>query len=147
VNITFEGRDWSFNEDEITIKQGIAIHMAYGFTVSTWMTALAELDSRAVQCALWLMWQQNGVVKPIADCDGGLVTFMQAYTAARTTEMEADAVQEAEATAAAAAVPVVPTAPVAAAAPQWPGPGYQTAMTPQPQPQPPEPLQRPATEY
>lgn len=141
MRITFEGREWSFDEDEITIKQGIAIHMAYGFTVSTWLQQLAELDSRAVQCALWLMWQQNGVIKPIADCDGGLVKFMQAYTEARTTEMEASAVAEAEA-AAVQAVPAVPTVPVAAEAHQWPGPGYQTAMT-QP-PQPPEPLQRPA---
>lgn len=141
MRITFEGREWSFDEDEITIRQGVAIHMAYGFTVATWLTALGELDARAVQCAYWLMLQQAGIVQAIADTDCRLVPFMQAYTEARTAEAEADVVRTAEA-AAVQAAPAVPTVPVAAEAPQWPGPGYQTAMTQPPLPS--EPLQRPA---
>ena len=124
MKIEFEGRTWQFDEDEITVKQGIAIHLAYGFTVSAWLEELAKLDPRAVQCTLWLMYQQNGVSKPIADCDGSLVAFMTAYTEARQAEAEADAAAEAE------AVPEVPTS-LPPGDPAWSGQGFQTDTTQQ----------------
>lgn len=83
MKLSFEGREWDFDEDAITIQQGIAIHLAYGFTISAWLQGMTEADPRAWQCAYWLMLQQNGITKPIKDCDGSLVAFMSAYAAAQ----------------------------------------------------------------
>lgn len=89
--INLDDREYTYDEDRITLKQGIAIHLAYGFTVSAWLKAMTDADPRAWQCAYWLMLQQNGEVKPIADCDGPLIEFMSAYADAQQAETAAEA--------------------------------------------------------
>lgn len=141
MKITFEGRDWEFDESEITVKQGVAIHLAHGITIAQFSQGLIDMDARALQAGYWLMLQQNDVVKPIAACDFRAVAFAEAYANGRLADMEAEKAKQAEAAAAAAAVPVVPTIPGGTGEAAWPGPGYQATTTPQPQQ--PEPLQRP----
>ncbi len=93
MKLSFDGREWEFSEDAITIQQAIAIHLAYGFTVAAWLDGMGRSDPRAWQCAYWLMLAQNGETRPLKDCDGPLVAFMSAYAEA---QQEAQAVPEPE---------------------------------------------------
>jgi hypothetical protein len=77
--IEFEGREWEYDEDAVSVQQAMAMHLAHGFTIKAWQQAIPELDPRAVQCCYWLMLQQNGVKKPLKDLDFAAVEFMSAY--------------------------------------------------------------------
>jgi uncharacterized membrane protein len=90
VKIEWDGRPWDFDESEITVKQGIVIHLAHGITVAEFSQGLVTMDARALQAGYWLMLQQNGVIKPIADCDFKAVPFAEAYATARLAEMRAE---------------------------------------------------------
>jgi hypothetical protein len=79
VKITFEGRDWEFDPEAITLKQAVAMHMAYGFTVDGWLAALGETDPRALQCLWWLMLQQDGKVMPLKDADCKIIDLSVAF--------------------------------------------------------------------
>lgn len=125
MKITFEGRDWEFDETEITVKQGIAIYLVHSITIAEFSEGLVMLDPRALQAGYWLMLQQNGVVKPIADCDFRAAAFAEAYATARVAEQEAEKQAEAEQAAAEAAGPT--SLPQDAAA--SPGPVSPTATT------------------
>lgn len=146
MKIDFEGRTWEFDADAITLKQGVAIHMAYGMTVLEMLDGLRildkppdgdgtvrdyggtrPLDSRSLHCLYWLMLQQDGQRKALADADANVVNLMTAYMEGLKAEVEAQA---------AAGQPdpepdVVPTSPPPGDRP-WPGHGYQTDTTPQP---------------
>lgn len=90
MKIEWDGRQWDFDESDITVKQGIVIHMAHGITVAEFSEGLVTMDARALQAGYWLMLQQNGVTKPIADCDFKAVAFAEAYATARLAEMRAE---------------------------------------------------------
>lgn len=84
LHIKFEGREWLWDTDiRLTVKQGIAMHLAHGMTVTDWLGGLKTGDARSWQCTYWLMLQKNGVIKPLADCDFELFDFMSAYGEAR----------------------------------------------------------------
>jgi hypothetical protein len=89
LRITFEGREWEFQTEAVTVKQAVAMHLAYGFTLDGWFTALAETDPRALQCLWWLMLQQDGQVVPIKDADCSLVQLAAAFADAQETEDQA----------------------------------------------------------
>jgi len=93
--INFEDRDWDFQLEEIDLKQAIAIQLAYGFTLDDWYQALEHSDARALQCLYWLMLQQNGVIKPIAECNCKIMALGEAMAAAQ--EAAAAAAKAAEA--------------------------------------------------
>jgi hypothetical protein len=136
VKIEFEGRTWEFDEREIDVRQGIVIHMVHGMTIAEFSAGLPELDARSLQSAYWLMLQQNGVVKPIADCNFKAVAFAEAYGEAYAAEVaareaqaaaEKQAAEDAEDRAGAAG----PTGPLQDA-PASPMSASLTATTPQP---------------
>lgn len=143
MKIDFEGRTWEFDESEITVKQGIVIHLAHGITIAEFSQGLITMDARALQAGYWLMLQQNGVIKPIAELDFKAVPFAEAYANARLAEIAAE--EEAEKARKAAeqarldagldasdrAAAVVPTSPLPADPPS-PASAYPTATTPQP---------------
>ena len=89
MNITFEGRDWEFDLEAITVKQAVAMHLAYGFTLDGWMSAVAETDPRALQCLWWLMLQQDGQVTAIKDADCKLIDLSVAFADATGEDDEA----------------------------------------------------------
>ena len=89
MRITFEGRDWELDLEAITLKQGVAMHMAYGFTVDGWLTALGDADPRALQVLYWLMLQQDGQHVAVKDADCRIVDLATAF-AEITPEDEAE---------------------------------------------------------
>lgn len=88
MKITFEGREWTLDLEAITLKQAIAIHLAYGFTLDGWIAACGNADPRAFQCLYWLMLQQDGQEKPIKDCDCTIVALGAAFADAQADTEE-----------------------------------------------------------
>jgi hypothetical protein len=76
--ISFEGRDWVYDQEKISVQQGIAMFQAWGFTLETWEEALKATDPRAMQCLYWHMLAQNGVTKPLRECDFDMAEFAEA---------------------------------------------------------------------
>lgn len=132
MKIDFEGRTWKFSQETIGVKQGLAIHFAYGLTIKALLEGIQQLDVRAIQCDYWLMLQQNGIEKPIKDCEFDTLAFMAAMGEAREAEeaaenAAADAARDAEDRVGA----VGPTGPLPDGPPS-PTSGTPTATTPQP---------------
>lgn len=128
MKIDFEGRTWEFSQETIGVKQGLAIHFAYGLTIRALLEGIQQLDVRAIQCDYWLMLQQNGIEKPIKDCEFDTLAFMAALGDAREAEEAAEkAAQEA---AEAAEVQAVPTS-LPPGDPASPTSGTPTDTTPQ----------------
>lgn len=117
--IEFEGREWEYDEDAVSVQQAIAMHLAYGFTIKAWQQAIPEMDPRAVQCCYWLMLQQSGVKKVLKDCEFGAVQFLAAYMKALRATDEDDAEPEPD-----------PTQPSPPDGPPSPEPSTPTATTP-----------------
>lgn len=132
--IRFEGREWEFDLEKITLKQAVAMHLAYGFTLDGWLAACGETDPRALQCLWWLMLQQDGKVLAIKDADCPLISLAAAFADAQSAEEpepEADPTTSPSSPlgAAPSPAPVIPTA-TTPPPPAWQGPGYATAYTP-----------------
>lgn len=134
MKINFEGREWDFDEDEIDVRQATVLYLTYQMTIRDWIGGVGEVDQRSLHFTYWLMLQQNGVVKAIADCNPKIIAFGVAYGEAREAAAAADVVAGAEAETA-AAVPTIPSPP---GAPAWSGPATPTDTTP------PQPVRPPA---
>lgn len=86
MKIVFEGREWELDLEAITLKQGVAMHLAYGYTLDAWLEAVGETDPRALQCLWWLMLQQDGQVIAIKDADCAIVKLAAAFADAQEEE-------------------------------------------------------------
>lgn len=117
MRLEFEGRTWEVDFESIDLKQGIAIHYAYGFTLNDLMNALEQADARALQCLYWLMLQQNGVIKPIQDCNCKIVDLADAFHVASEAQ---EAAEKEKAAAAARDAEPDPTPPSASPPPSPP---------------------------
>lgn len=128
MKIEFEGRTWQYDEDEITLEQAMAMRLVHGLTILDWQEGLARLDERALQCSYWLMLNQNGIVKPVLECEFSPVAFTVAYRDAQAAERAAEkAKAEAEK---AAADPTPPPSLTGSA--ESPESATQTDTTPPP---------------
>lgn len=134
--ITFEGRDWDFDEDDLDVKQATVLWKTYQMTISEWSRGFATMDQRAYHFTYWLMLAQNGEKKPIEGCNPPIIQFISAVTDARIAEAAEVAAAAAEA---ARAEPDPPTAPSLPVDPPSPAPGSPTATTPAPRSRPPRP--------
>lgn len=125
MKIHFEDRDWEFDQGAIDLQQAIAIQLAYGFNLNDWYQGLEDADARALQCLYWLMLQQNGIVKPIKECNCPIMALAEALTEAQQAEAAAaKAAREAEkAEPDPTPLPSLPDVPPSSA------PGYPTATT------------------
>jgi hypothetical protein len=119
VRITFEGREWDFDLEAVTLKQGVAMHLAYGFNLDQWFEALGETDPRALQCLWWLMLQQDGKKGALADADCSLIELAAAFGDAEDEEGQEEEPEEPD-----------PTPPSPPAVPPSPEPSTPTATTP-----------------
>lgn len=119
MRITFEGREWDFDMESITLKQGVAMHLAYGFNLDQWLEALQDTDPRALQCLWWLMLQQDGQVMPLKDADCSLIQLAAAFGDSQDEEEEPEEPEEPD-----------PTPPSPPAVPPSPAPPTRTATTP-----------------
>jgi hypothetical protein len=129
VKIDFEGREWDFDPDRMDVRQATVLYMTYQLTIEQYGDGYDALDQRVYHFAYWLMLQQNGVVKPIAECNPQVIEFIAAVTKARVAADKAD-----EEKAAAGPDPTQPpSSPTgSAASPAWSTP-TDTSLQSQPQ--------------
>ena len=99
MKIEFEGRTWDFDPDSMDVRQATVLYMTYQLTIAQYSEGFDTLDQRVYHYAYWLMLQQNGVVKTIAECNPNIIRFIGAFTEARVAKAAAEAA-EAEARAA-----------------------------------------------
>lgn len=107
MKLTFEGRDWEYDPQRITVRQAMAFQAAYGFTLQTYEQAIEDADPRALQCLYWLILDQNDVRGPLTECDFDITEVFTAISDASEALRAALAAEKA----AAGAVPEVPTRP------------------------------------
>jgi hypothetical protein len=95
VKISFEGREWDFDVDSMDVRQATVLYMTYQLTIAQYNDGFDALDQRVYHFAYWLMLQQAGVVKPIAECNPQMIEFMGAVTEARVAEAKAEEAKKA----------------------------------------------------
>jgi hypothetical protein len=94
--VNYDGRDYKFNFDEITLDQLEIIGKDSHLTLHTFQTGLDFGDSRALRAAYWLMLHQNygptttTPVPPLDEAGRGLkvVKFFRALNEAAKTAKE-----------------------------------------------------------
>lgn len=91
MKIEFEERTWEFDPDAMDVRQASVLHLTYGLTIKAWSDGFPELDYRSYHFAYWLMLQQAGIVRPIADCNPKIVEFIAAYQEAYRAESDEEA--------------------------------------------------------
>ena len=137
----FEGRDWEFDIDSVTVDQWRELKRKYKMTPKACNDGLEEVDPDALTFAYWVMLDQNGRAgQPLGDnLKFDLIKFNNALgTATEEAGKQAKAAKQAELEEAAAAA--VPTAsrPAGLPSPEPPSLPDTTPLppgeTPDPQP-------------
>src|SRR6266702_7001120 len=109
MRITYEGKDYDFDFDGITVKQAIKIEKHMGCTLAEWGKRLAPededagedaaenasgVDMQAMQALGWLiLFDGKGI--PVEDADFKIVSLGEALNAALAAEQAAEAEAEA----------------------------------------------------
>lgn len=97
--IKYDGRDYSLDLDEITVKQAYVFKAFAGLTLAQFETSIGEADPGALICLFWLMLQQNGIETPIESVDFKILHFAVAFAEAmkaKVAEQEAPKAGDAE---------------------------------------------------
>jgi hypothetical protein len=92
MKLDFEGRTWSVDIDDLSVKQALAITSHSGGTLTAWEKSLAEVESPnwlpAMECLYWLMLAQNGdttSARP-GDTDFAVLKFSKVFADALAAE-------------------------------------------------------------
>jgi hypothetical protein len=117
VIITFEGRQYPFDLDELTVKQAVKIEKHIGGTLLDWEEGLNRASSLCLQALGWLLFT-GGDSTPIADVEFKIMKLAGAFVDASAAEAAAQAA-EADPTSGPSSLPVAtppngatPTVPV-----------------------------------
>jgi hypothetical protein len=92
VIITFEGRQYPFDLDDLTVKQALKIEKHIGGTLLDWENGLNQASGLALQALGWLIFT-GGDSTPIADVEFKIMKLAAAFAdaaAAQATEAEAE---------------------------------------------------------
>jgi hypothetical protein len=128
--VNFQGREWSFDEDRVTVDQYREVKRKYGLTAKAQSEGVNEGDPDALTCLYWFMQTQSGQPDAILSDKinfevGPLYTAIndanvaeaQAQAAREKAELEAAAEKEAEL---ARLVPTSPGGPALSGLPSRP---------------------------
>lgn len=88
-HLTYEGKEYKFDLEEITLEQARTMKARCGLTLMGLEAGLGEGDPEALRAVFWLMLTQNG--EPQADIDRvnfKIVKFARAFDAAQPVEDE-----------------------------------------------------------
>jgi hypothetical protein len=88
VIITFEGRQYPFDLDELTVKQALKIEKHIGGTLVDWENGLNQASAAALQALGWLIFT-GGDSTPIADVEFKIMKLAAAFSAAAEAEATA----------------------------------------------------------
>lgn len=76
--VSFEGKDYQFDIEELTLNQARYISRNCKLSVRKLMDGLVDLDPEALAALYWLMCDQNGERKEISKVDFPLIKFAAA---------------------------------------------------------------------
>lgn len=81
--INYEGESYTFDMDDVTLKQAMAIEKHTGQPFGEWgKTVAAGSDLKALQAVGWLLLAGGDLGKPIADVDFKLTRLAAAFAQA-----------------------------------------------------------------
>jgi hypothetical protein len=92
VIITFEGRQYPFDLDELTVKQALKIEKHIGGTLLDWEDGLSKASAPCLQALGWLIFT-GGDSSPIADVEFKIMKLAGAFADAAKAEAEAAAAE------------------------------------------------------
>jgi hypothetical protein len=84
MRLNYEGRDYTFDLEEITLQQARTIKSQCGITLLGLEAGLENGDPDALRAIFWLMLVQNGEQADIDRVDCKIVKFARAIDAAVT---------------------------------------------------------------
>ena len=92
--ITYEGKEYPFDFEEITVKQAIKLEKHTGMKLAEWDAALARGNVlEALQALGWLILDGGDLSKDIADTDFKFVKLGEAFAAVMAVEQAAAAAE------------------------------------------------------
>ena len=83
--ITFEGRDYPFDLDDLTVKQAVKIEKHIGGTLLDWEEGLNRASAPCLQALGWLIFT-GGDSSPIADVEFKIMKLAGAFADAAAAE-------------------------------------------------------------
>jgi hypothetical protein len=94
--VDYDGTEYDFDVENITLKQAKAIKDSCGLTLHGLEVGIEEGDPDALRAMFWLMQVSSGVKTSLEDVDFKIVKFSKAIDEAVRKQQAADA-EEAEA--------------------------------------------------
>ena len=94
MHITYEGKEFTFDLDDVDLTQASIIYDKCGLTLLGLETGLYEGHPAALRAVYWLMLCQSGEVVDIDRVNFKIVKFAKAVDAAAEAEAPADAEPE-----------------------------------------------------
>lgn len=89
--IKYDGHDYPFDFDEVTVKQGVKIEKFMGCSFEEWGKKLQAGDLRARQALGWVILHGGDLNVPIEDTDFKMVALGNALSEAFEAETPAEA--------------------------------------------------------
>lgn len=89
--INYDGRDYPFDFDDVTVKQGVKIEKFMGCSFEEWGTKLQAGDLRARQALGWVILHGGDLTVPIEDTDFKMAALGKAMADAFEAEKPAEA--------------------------------------------------------
>lgn len=94
-NVEWAGKTYSYDPEDITVRQGMVIKTYTGLDLKPWEHALNDGDVKSWQALMWLMKQMNGERTQIQTEDFPIVRFMNTFNQASQDAADAQAAEEA----------------------------------------------------
>lgn len=88
--VKYDGREYTFDPEEIELKQAMVIKGKTGYNLLQWQAALEQGDPDALRAMYWLMLTQSGEVADMDLVNFKIVRFAEALRQAQETEGESE---------------------------------------------------------
>lgn len=95
--VNYEGEDYDFDFDEITVQQAKTIKRECGLTLKGLEDGLSEGDADCLRALFWLMMVNSGIKSDINTVDFKIVKFSKALQDASEKERKVEEEKEREA--------------------------------------------------
>ena len=94
IKLEHDGKSWSYDDEALTVLQGIKIEEHIRGTLVDWDQGLTQHRALCYQALGWLVFRDGDPAVPIAEVDFPITKLSTAWLQARIaqfTEMQADA--------------------------------------------------------
>lgn len=92
--VKWQGKDYTYEPGNITVREAIAIKLYTGCGLVSWQAAVRDADPQAMQALLWLVKSRNAEPCEMASLDFDVMAFLDAYVTAILADKELAAAVE-----------------------------------------------------